>query len=197
MLALNLSRFSSITDLLRVQFFAPALSAILLAMLSEAMAFSYLALLAVDKVGMAPLELGAFFSISALSGIVATLVLGHLHDRAPVRWPLLASLAAKAAGFGLCVLMTEVWLLLLNAAILLGISSASFALLFATARGYLQASSTAAISQGMALLRMVNSVSWTVGPAIGAALIARWSFEGIYFGAAGLAISALLYCYGQ
>lgn len=46
-------------------------------------------------------------------------------------WPLLMSLLAKVMAFAMCAVATEIWVLLLNAALLFGISSASFALLFA------------------------------------------------------------------
>ena len=178
-------------SLLRVPFFAPAVLAILLAMLAEAMGFSYLALLAVEKVGMAPLELGVFLSLSSVSGIVAMTVFGHLHDRRPGTWPLLVSLVAKAAGFGLCAVVTETWILFLNAAVLFGIGSASFALLFAMAKRALDDTDDKTISSGMAALRLGNSLSWAVGPALGAAAAAWWGLDAVYLGAAALAVLAL------
>lgn len=178
-------------SLLRVPFFAPAVLAILLAMLAEAMGFSYLALLAVEKVGMAPLELGVFLSLSSVSGIVAMTVFGHLHDRRPGTWPLLVSLVAKAAGFGLCAVVTETWILFLNAAVLFGIGSASFALLFAMAKRALDDTDDKTISSGMAALRLGNSLSWAVGPALGAVAVAWWGLDAVYLGAAALAVLAL------
>lgn len=182
---------SSAFALFRVPFFTPALLAILFAMLAEAMAFSYIALLAVDEIGMAPIELGAFLGLSAISGIVATTIFGHLHDRRPVTWPLLLSLLAKVIAFAICAVATETWVLLLNAAVLFGISSASFALLFAMAKSYLDGSDEPTIARGMAALRMSNSVSWAVGPALGAALVAFWALDAVYIGAASLAGLAL------
>lgn len=174
-----------------IPFFAPAFLAILLAMLAEAMGFSYLALLAVEKVGMAPLELGLFLSLSSVSGILAMTIFGHLHDRRPGTWPLLLSLVAKAAGFGVCALVTETWILFLNAAVLFGIGSASFALLFAMAKSALDGSDPKTVSSGMAALRLGNSLSWAVGPALGAAAVAWWGLDAVYLGAAALAALAL------
>jgi SET family sugar efflux transporter-like MFS transporter len=182
---------SSTFALFRVPLFAPALLAILFAMLAEAMAFSYIALLVVDKIGMAPTELGAFLGLSAISGIVATTIFGHLHDRRPVTLPLLLSLLAKAVAFAICAVATETWVLLLNAAVLFGISSASFALLFAMAKGYLDGSDEETISRGTAALRMGNSLSWAVGPALGAAIVAYWQLDAVSIGAASLAGLAL------
>jgi SET family sugar efflux transporter-like MFS transporter len=177
--------------LLRVRHFVPALAAILLATLSEAMAGSYMALLAVEKIGMSPLALSGFLTTSAVSGLVVTTIFGHLHDRRPVIWPLLVSLVAKSIGFGLCAVLTESWMLLLDAAVLFGLSSASFALLFALAKGYLDRIGGIAVSRGMASLRLTSSLSWAVGPAVGAALVSVRGFEGVYVGAAALAAGAL------
>lgn len=181
----------SASRLLGVRQFAPAFLALVLAMLAEAMGFSYIALLAVEVIGLDPLELGAFLTLSALSGMVASTVFGHLHDHRPVVWPLLLSLLAKAVGFGLCAVLTEAWMLLLNAAVLFGISGASFALLFAIAKSYLDGADERLVASGMAALRMGNSMSWAIGPALGAAVVAWWTIEGIYIAAAALAGLAL------
>ena len=177
--------------LFRVPSFAPVLLAILLASLAEAVAGSYMALLAVAKIGMSPLELSAFLTLSAVSGIVVTTVFGQRHDRNPLIWPLLVALVAKAVGYGLCAVLTETWMLLLNAFFLFGLSSASFALLFAIAKGYLDRVGGAAVQRGMAALRLTSSLAWAIGPALGAGLVAVWSFEGVFAGAAVLAVLAL------
>ncbi len=177
--------------LFRVPSFAPVLLAILLASLAEAVAGSYMALLAVAKIGMSPLELSAFLTLSAVSGIAVTTVFGQRHDRNPVMWPLLVALVAKAVGYGLCAVLTETWMLLLNAFFLFGLSSASFALLFAIAKGYLDRVGGAAVQRGMAALRLTSSLAWAIGPALGAGLVAVWSFEGVFAGAAVLAMLAL------
>ncbi len=177
--------------LFRVPSFAPVLLAILLASLAEAVAGSYMALLAVAKIGMSPLELSAFLTLSAVSGIAVTTVFGQRHDRNPVMWPLLVAFVAKAVGYGLCAVLTETWMLLLNAFFLFGLSSASFALLFAIAKGYLDRVGGAAVQRGMAALRLTSSLAWAIGPALGAGLVAVWSFEGVFAGAAVLALLAL------
>lgn len=177
--------------LLSIPLFLPAFLVILLAMLAEAMSFSYIALLAVDTIGMSPLELGTFLILSALSGMIASTVLGHLYDLKPVVWPVLLSLLAKALGFGLCTVLKEPWMLLLNSATLLGISAASFPLLFAIAKSYLNGTDHRVIASGMAALRMATSLSWTVGPALAAAAVGWWNIGAVYLAAAALATLAL------
>lgn len=184
--------FSSGLALFRVPSFTPALLAILLATLAEAVAGSYMALLAVEKIGMSPLELSAFLTLSAISGIAVTTVFGHLHDKKPILWPLLVAMGAKILGLALCAALTQGWLLIAVGVWLFGPSSASFALMFAMAKGYLDRVGGETVSRGMAALRMTSSLSWAIGPAIGAGLVAGWSFAGVYVGAAVLAVLALV-----
>jgi SET family sugar efflux transporter-like MFS transporter len=183
---------SSSLALFKVPSFTPALLAILCSVLAEAVGFSYMALLAVEKIGMSPLELSAFLTLSAISGIAVTTVFGHLHDRRPVLWPLIVSLGAKVVAFGLCAALTQSWMLIAVAVALFGPSSASFALMFAMAKGYLDRVGGETVSRGMASLRVASSLSWAIGPAIGAALVAGWSFTGVYVGAALLSALALV-----
>jgi len=179
------------TRLWRVPFFMPIMSAFLLAMVAEAMAGSYMALLAVQKIGMSPLELSAFLTVPAVMGIAITTIFGHLQDRKPVIWPMLISLFAKVFGLVACASITQTWLLIAVAGVLFGLSAASFALLFAVAKAYLDQLGGTIVSRGMAALRLVASLSWTIGPALGAALVWARGFAGVYLGAAFLAATAL------
>jgi SET family sugar efflux transporter-like MFS transporter len=174
-----------------VPHFGSVFFAILLAMIAEAMAGSYLALLAVEVVGMSPHELGAFLTVPAATGIAVTSLFGHLLDRKPVTWPLLVSLLSKAIGFWLCARLTETWMLVANAGILFGLGAASFSLLFAVAKGRLDQVGGATVSRGMAILRLVASLSWTIGPALGAVLVSQAGFSGVFLGAASLAALSL------
>jgi SET family sugar efflux transporter-like MFS transporter len=116
---------------------------------------------------------------------------GHLLDRQPVIWPLLISLLAKALGFGICASIAETWMLILNAAVLFGLGAASFSILFAIAKGHLDQVGGSSVSRGMAILRLVASLSWTIGPALGAMLVSQTGFPGVFAGAASLAALAL------
>src|SRR5690606_3102948 len=100
----------------------------------------------------------AFLTLSAISGIAVTTIFGHLHDKKPILWPLLIALGAKILGYGLCAALTQTWMLLLVAFVLFGLSSASYALLFAMAKGYLDRIGGETVSRGMASLRMTSSL---------------------------------------
>ncbi|MBY2919791.1 MFS transporter [Rhizobium leguminosarum] len=175
----------------RVPSFGPVFFAILLAMLAEAMAGSYIALLGVQEIGMSPLELGAFLTIPAATGVAITSFFGHLLDRQAVIWPLLVSLLSKCIGFALCAYLTETWMLIMNAGILFGLGAASFSILFAVAKGRLDEVGGSTVSRGMAILRLVASLSWTIGPALGAVLVSQAGFPSVFVGAASLAGLAL------
>ncbi|WP_411906388.1 MFS transporter [Rhizobium mayense] len=182
---------SSRVALWRVPHLIPIMFAMFLAMVAEAMAGSYMALLAVQKIGMSPLELSAFLTIPTATGLIVTTYLGHLHDRHPAIWPLLLSLFSKVAGLVLCAYLTTTWMLVMNAGILFGLSAGTFSLLFAVAKARLDLIGGETVSQGMAALRLIASLSWTIGPALGAILVSTQGFEGVYVGAAVLAGLAL------
>jgi SET family sugar efflux transporter-like MFS transporter len=184
--------FRSSLALLKVPAFAPTLLAMLLAVLAEAVAGSYTALLAVQKVGMTPLELSLFMTLASLSGIVIATYFGHRHDKRPARWPLLLSLAAKIVGFGLAAVVREAWMLIVIGFTLFGLGSASFGLLFAIAKGQLDVVGGETVQRGMASMRMISSLAWAIGPALGAVLVAFASFSGVFLGAAGLSLVALV-----
>ncbi len=178
--------------LFKVPFFAPTMVAMLLNVLAEAVGGSYLSLLAVQRVGMSALELGLFLTFSSLAGIGVSTLLGHLHDRKPARWPLLLTLVAKIVGFALAAIVEAPWMLFAIGVTLFAIGNASFALLFAIAKGQLDRADAATSARGMAAMRLLTSLGWAIGPALGAIFVASGSFPGVYMGAAALGLIALV-----
>src|SRR3569623_729963 len=172
--------------------FAIAALAILLAILAQAMTGSYMALLAVERAQMSPLELSAVLTLSAISGIGVTTLFGHWHDRRPRRWPLLLCVEAGIAGYGPAAVVTTPWMLMLIAFVLFGLANAPYALLFAIAKDDLAGAGPRVQSQGMAARRMISSLSWAIGPAIGAGLVGIWSYAGVFIGDAAFSLAALL-----
>ena len=170
----------------------PTAAATLLAILSEAVALTYTALLAVEKIGMSPIELTLFMTLTAVSGIGFATLFGQMHDRRPALWPLLLSLAAKVVGYGLCAFVSDAWTLIAIGFLMFGLGSASFSLLFAIGKGHLDRTDADTVARGMASLRMISSLAWAIGPAIGAVLVALASFQGVYLGASALALVAML-----
>lgn len=178
--------------LLRVPSFVLVTGAILLTILAEAVAGSYMVLLAVEKIGMSPLELSIYLTTAAASAIAVTFAFGNLHDSRPSLWPLLITLVAKIVGFALCIFVADTWALVVIGLTLFGLGSASFPLLFAIAKGTLDEAGGELPARGMASLRMTSSLGWAIGPVIGALSVALWGLTGVFIAATALAIVALV-----
>ncbi|MFI7636018.1 sugar efflux transporter [Nonomuraea sp. NPDC049400] len=154
------------------------LIAVLLLGVTESMIGPYLVLFGAERLRLSALEIGVFLSLSALSGMVASVWLGGRYDRRPGRWP--AVLAASLAGTGyLLLLATPPYpLLLLIGVVFLGAGSAVFPQLFALAKSH--ADGTAAASgSGTPVLRSAWSLAWAIGPLAGGALLAGPGYSGV------------------
>lgn len=177
--------------LLKVPAFVPATVSVLFAILAQAMGGSYMALYAVERVQMSPLELSVFLTVSAITGIAISTLFGHWHDRWAPRWTLIVALCGSIVGYGLCAVTTNTLGLILIAAGPLGFGFASYPLLFAIAKGYLDRSDVRTATRGMAALRMISSLAWAIGPALGALFVGLWSYPGAFAGGAVLGLLAL------
>src|SRR4051794_40794336 len=103
--------FNDAARLLRVPRFLPAATALLLVVLGQAVSGTFLALFAVRRAGMSPLELSVFLTASALASIAASTLLGRRFDRHPDAAALLIVLAMNAAGWALLAVTTDfLWL---------------------------------------------------------------------------------------
>jgi SET family sugar efflux transporter-like MFS transporter len=179
-------------SLLRAPGFAVAAFSMLLAVTAQAMAASYMSRLAAEHARMSPLELGVSLTLSGISGIGVTSVLARIFDSGRRQWPLALSLALGFLGYGLCAVTADRWTLMIVAFLFLGPATASFALIYAIAKSSLDQRAASLAARGMAALRMIASLSWVFGPAMGAFLIHKWSYAGVYGAAAGCCICALL-----
>ncbi len=183
--ALNAAR------LLRVPAFLPAACAVFFVVLSQATAFSFVVLFAVQSAKLSPIELGVFLTASSLTGIVASTVLGRRFDRHPGATELLIVLGLGILGTALLATTRDfVWLVLIAAGPM-GIGSAAFTLLFALAKRQLDAVDANVAERGVAALRMTSSLGWAIGPALGAILVSAWGYEGVFLGGALCAAVAL------
>jgi SET family sugar efflux transporter-like MFS transporter len=170
--------------LLRVPSFLPAATAVLLVVLGQAVSGTFFALFAVRRAGMSPLELSVFLTASALMSIAASTLLGRRFDRHPDAAALLIVLAMNAAGFALLAVTTDfIWLVAI-AAIPVGVGGAAFTLLFALAKRQLDAVDAITAERGVAALRMLSSLGWAIGPALGAILVSYRGYPGVFLGAA-------------
>jgi SET family sugar efflux transporter-like MFS transporter len=184
--------FNDAARLLRVPRFLPAATALLLVVLGQAVSGTFLALFAVRRAGMSPLELSVFLTASALASIAASTLLGRRFDRHPDAAALLIVLAMNAAGLALLAVTTDfIWLVVI-AAIPVGVGGAAFTLLFALAKRQLDAVDATTAERGVAALRMLSSLGWAIGPALGAVLVSWRGYPGVFLGAAVCIVISLV-----
>lgn len=151
--------------------------------------FPFLSLWGTQAVGMSSLGFGIFMTVTALSSMVLGTLLARWSDtRAPRRTVLLLGGLGGALGYTGYAFVTEPVLLILIGTLLLGVASASFSQLFAHAREELSLPEHDGVDAAfaMSLLRASFSLAWTVGPALGALVLQRFSYRGTFLVAASL-----------
>jgi MFS transporter, SET family, sugar efflux transporter len=189
-----MSRFSGLQALLRTPFFLLITVAVLFIGVGDAVGGSYMTLFAVDQGRMNPLELGIFLAAFALSGIAVNTAFGRWFDSRPSMVPIFLVLVTTTAGYLLLTTTTRFYLLLLIACGPLATSLACFPQLFALAKGHLDQVGADTAERGIAMVRGTWSIAWAIGPALGALVISRFDFRGVFLTSAlcaGLAILAV------
>jgi MFS transporter, SET family, sugar efflux transporter len=159
----------------------------------------FLSLFATQAVGMSLGAFGAFMTVTALSNIVLSTLLAHRSDAlASRRGMLLWGSAAGALGYLGYAVTRDVFALVLIGAFVLGVASITFSQLFAHARELLERTEIPAHEAPLYMnaFRMCFALSWTVGPAIAAEMLRRWSFLGLFAGASGLYVLLFLLVLG-
>ncbi|AXH00019.1 MFS transporter [Deinococcus wulumuqiensis] len=167
--------------------------AVLLLGLATSLAGPFMSLFAVQQVGMSPLQLGLFLTLNALSAVVISTRLGRWADRRRDRKPLvLLTLAAGVLAYLALSGVRSVYGVMATGAALLAVSSAAFPQVFAFARSGFAGAPGDLPEKAVTVLRAVFSFAWVVGPGVGAAVLSRWSFGGVFLlAAACYALAAL------
>lgn len=167
--------------------FTALVVAVLLVGVADSSAGPYLVLFGADRLDLSPIAIGAFVSVTAVSGMVVSTFLGHRYDRRPGRGPVLIAIAAPTIGYLLLPAIGSYLQLLAVAAFLLGPGAAAFPQLFALARDHLPGS-----RRGTPALRSVWSLAWAVGPLLGAHALGWHGFAALFvLTAASFALVAL------
>jgi SET family sugar efflux transporter-like MFS transporter len=154
----------------------------------------FMSMFGTREVGMSHFEFGAFMTVTSVSGIVISTYLARSSD---TRWSrksvLLLGGAAGALGYFGYAFVRNPWALTAIGALSLGIASTSFGQIFAFARDTLEESAIERreIPFYMNFIRLFFALAWTVGPAIAAYLMTRYSFR-VTFSAA--ACTYVLFC---
>ena len=140
-------------------------------------------------VGMTPFRFGMFMTITSVSAIVLSTTLAAWSDSHVARRSMLILGASGGLlGYTGYAFVRDPIALTLIGAFALGVASVNFSQLFAHVREELARPENLAADAPllMSLLRVSFSLAWTVGPAIGAAVMMHFSYRGIFLGAAAL-----------
>ncbi|MFC4636801.1 sugar efflux transporter [Deinococcus hohokamensis] len=142
----------------------------------------FMALFGVNEVHLTPLQLGIFLTSNAVCSVLISTRLARWSDRRPDRKPImLLAFASAAVAYALLSVVRSFPLLLLVGGVFIGTGAAAFPQLFAFARAQVMGGQKAGAptdlpERAMTVLRSVFSLSWVVGPGLGAFLLARWGF---------------------
>jgi MFS transporter, SET family, sugar efflux transporter len=160
---------------------------LMISMLVLGMAYSFVApfysLWAIEHVGMTPWGFGIFMTITTVAGIVISTALARWSDTHYSRRSiLLLSCMCGAAGYAAYAFLRDVVWLTVIGSVALGVSSISFAQLFASAREALGRDGIPAQEAPlyMNIFRLLFSLAWTIGPAISAWVLNFASYRGTY-----------------
>lgn len=163
-----------------------------LAVSAQAMAGTYMALFIVNTVGATPIELTVFMTVQAISGIALTWLFGNWLDRTASRLPLILSLVGMIVAYAVMAVNSDKLTMVFVALVPLGLGAAAFPQIFAGAKGSLDDAGPVLAAQGMAALRTASSLSWAIGPAAAAIVVALWGISAAFIGGAVCGVVALL-----
>jgi SET family sugar efflux transporter-like MFS transporter len=148
---------------------------------ASAIVLPYASLFALNEVRMTPGQFGVFSGAASLSGVVCSLMIGHWTDSHGRREPwLVISLLAGMAGYAIYA-TTSVYSIILCAAVsLVAVFNSATAQFLALARARLDSVYEHDVNLPMGIIRAAFSLAWTVGPPIGAVILAAQGFSGIF-----------------
>ncbi|MCE6994687.1 sugar efflux transporter [Saccharothrix sp. S26] len=180
-------------DLAGSRTFVPLLAVSLLTGVGYALAGPFLSAFLIKDVAAGPVAVGGFLLSGSVAALVVGTVIGRLSDARAVRREVIVwgSVAATAA-YGLFAVTRDYWLLLAVSLTLVAVSSSLAPQTFAYARQVVERSGSTKGPLAVSVVRTVVSVSWVVGPPVGALLIDTRGFAGLFAVAAGLYLAAAL-----
>lgn len=154
------------------------------------MVSSYLVLFGADVVGLTPPQIGVWFSVFAIAGIIIGWWLGRLFDRRPARTYAIVVTVLSGVGYLLLPRVSSFLVLLAMAATVLGAMGAAFPQLFALGRAVLGEGTAG--QRSAPLLRSAWSLAWAVGPLLGALVLSRGGYSWLMWTAAAVFLASAL-----
>lgn len=141
------------------------------------------------KVAMTPAMFGTFMTLTSVSAIVLSTVLARMSDTHVSRRTMLilGGCGGMLGYIGYAFLENPIALTVVGS-LFLGVAAVNFSQVFAHTRDELARPENQDIDAPtmMSVMRVFFSLAWTVGPAIGAWVMAKYSYRGIFLGAAAL-----------
>ncbi len=166
---------------------SPEMGILMLSNLVLGLAYSFVvpfySMWGTEHVGMSNWGFGIFMTITSVSNIVISTALARWSDtKVSRRAILLLGCAAGALGYFGYAFVTNIVALTCIGALALGISSVTFAQLFACAREALDRHGIPRHEAPlyMNIFRLLFSLAWTIGPAIAAWVMIHGGYEGIF-----------------
>jgi MFS transporter, SET family, sugar efflux transporter len=171
----------------------PNFMGLLAATCALGMAFSFvvpfLSMWGMEFVGMPPFMFGVFMTVTSLSAIMLSTTLARWSDTHVSRKVMLI-LGGSGGVLGYCgyAFIRDPWVLIGVGSTMLALASMCFSQLFAHVREEFGETGNEGADPRfrMSIVRVCFSVAWTVGPAIGAEMMRRFGFRGVFLGAASL-----------
>lgn len=183
----------SLLSLCRLIARQPSFAGLLAANFALGMAYSFvvpfMSMWGTLKVGMSAPIFGLFMTTTSVSAIVLSTVLGRWSDSHVARKTLLViGGTGGVLGYVGYAFVRDPLLLVLIGSTALAIASINFSQLFSHVRETFDAVEAPEIDSSflVSVVRVCFSIAWTVGPAIGATMMAVFSYRGVFLGAAAL-----------
>ena len=157
--------------------------------LGYSLVLPFMSIFGTRELGLGPWGFSLFMTANAVTGIfISTRIAGWSDIRFSRKSVLIVGSLAGAAGYAAFGLLRNPWALLPISCVLGGIAGGTFSQTFALARDLLgrRGVPEKEFPFYINVFRLFYALSWTVGPAIGALMLARWSFAVCFLAAAGL-----------
>lgn len=157
--------------------------------LAYSLIMPFMSIFGTRDLGLSPWGFGLFMTANALSGIVITTRIARWSDiRFSRKSILIAGSLAGTAMYACFALLRNPWILLPISCLLGGIAGGTFSQSFALARDLLGRSGVPEKEAPFYInvFRIFFALSWTVGPALGAMIVARHSIAASFLAAAAL-----------
>jgi MFS transporter, SET family, sugar efflux transporter len=166
--------------------------------LAYSLIMPFMSIFGTRELGLEPWGFGLFMTANALAAIVISTRIARWSDiRFSRKSILIVGSLAGTASYACYALLRNPWILLPISCLLGGIAGGTFSQTFALARDLLVRKGVPEkeIPFYINVFRIFFALSWTVGPAMGAMIVARYSIAVSFLAAAGLFCVYALLCW--